>query len=454
MRGPATAGEGDERMSAASSSADGRAGPDGPVPGFCRDCLTPAAGAEARCRACGSPRLLRHPDLDHLHVAHVDCDAFFAAVEKRDDPSLRDKPVIVGGGKRGVVSTCCYIARIRGVRSAMPMFKALEACPDAVVIKPNGAKYAAVGREVRALMQSLTPLVEPLSIDEAFLDLAGTEKLHGAIPALTLARFARRVETEIGITVSVGLAPNKFLAKIASDLDKPRGFAVIGAAEAKAFLAPRPIGFIWGVGKAGQEKLAADGLRTIGQLQEIDEATLARRYGAMGLRLAKLARGIDDRRVSPHSVRKSVSSETTFDEDLVRREDLRPIVRRLCEKVSGQLKTLGIGGWTVTLKLKTRDFKIRTRSRRLHDPSQLADRLFQAADALLGPEADGTAYRLVGVGVSDLVDARAADPGDLADPNAARRAAAEKAVDALREKFGRTAVETGLVFGTRKPVKR
>ncbi|WP_342586262.1 DNA polymerase IV [Methylobrevis pamukkalensis] len=395
--------------------------------------------------------MLRHAELGALTIAHVDCDAFFAAIEKRDDPSLRDRPVIVGGGRRGVVSTCCYIARIRGVRSAMPMFKALEACPDAVVIKPNGTKYAEVGRQIREMMLALTPLVEPLSIDEAFLDLAGTERLHRASAAEVLARFARRVEAEVGITVSVGLSYNKFLAKIASDLDKPRGFAVIGRAEAPTFLARQPVSLIWGVGKASQEKLAGDGIRLIGQLQEMDAVTLARRYGAMGLRLAKLAHGEDARRVSTAGKRKSVSAETTFDEDLATLADLRPIARRLAEKVSAQLKSHGIGGQTVTLKLKTRDFRIRTRSRRLHDPTQLADRLFQTIDALLAPETDGTRYRLIGVGMSDLVEAKEADPGDLADPGAARRAAAEKAMDAVRQKFGKAAVETGLVFGSRKP---
>ncbi len=203
-----------------------------PKHGFCRDCLTPQTAIAKRCAVCGSPRLLHHPELYRLHVAHIDCDAFYAAVEKRDNPELRDKPVIVGGGKRGVVSTACYIARIRGVRSAMPMFKALEACPDAVVVPPDMEKYVRVGREIRTMMQALTPLVEPISIDEAFLDLAGTEKLHGLPPALVLARFARDVEREVGVTVSVGLSYAKFLAKVASDFNKPRGFAVIGEAEA------------------------------------------------------------------------------------------------------------------------------------------------------------------------------------------------------------------------------
>src|SRR5690606_31609317 len=238
-----------------------------PQHGFCRDCLTLQHDSGQRCERCGSPRLVRHPELYRLHLAHIDCDAFYAAIEKRDNPSLRDRPVIIGGGKRGVVSTACYIARIKGVRSAMPMFKALEACPEAIVIKPDMEKYVAVGREVRAMMQALTPLVEPVSIDEAFLDLTGTARLHGRPAAFVLADFAARVERDIGITVSVGLSYSKFLAKIASDMNKPRGFAAIGRAEAPSFLAGQPVTLIWGVGKAFAETLARDGIRSIGQLQ-------------------------------------------------------------------------------------------------------------------------------------------------------------------------------------------
>src|SRR5213079_1228250 len=237
--------------------------------------------------------LVRHHALPSLTLAHIDCDAFYATVEKRDNPELADKPVIIGGGKRGVVSAACYISRTYGVRSAMPMFKALALCPQAAVIPPDMAKYVRVGREVRHAMQTLTPLVEPLSIDEAFLDLAGTQRVHGMIPAKVLARFARDVERDIGITVSVGLSCNKFLAKIASDLDKPRGFATLGAEEAPAFLAPKPISLIFGVGKVAQQRFARDGMRTIGDLQRAGQRELTRRYGAEGARLFRLARGLD-----------------------------------------------------------------------------------------------------------------------------------------------------------------
>lgn len=414
--------------------------------GFCRDCFTPVRPDAHRCAACGSPRLLAHPEVGTLAIAHMDCDAFFAAIEKRDDPSLADKPVIVGGGRRGVVSTACYIARISGVHSAMPMFKALERCPDAVVIRPNFEKYVAASREVRRLMQELTPQVEPLSIDEAFLDLTGTEKLHKAAPAISLARLQKRIENEVGITASIGLSYNKFLAKVASDLQKPRGFAIIGEAEARTFLADKPIGLIWGVGRMTQQRLATDGLRTIGALQKMDEAELARRYGATGLRLARLSRGLDTRAVEPRSEAKSVSAETTFEHDLADADKLKAILRTLSEKVSARLKRATIAGATVTLKLKTSDFRTRTRSRHLSDPTQLADRIFSTGMSLLKPELDGTRFRLIGIGVSDFADPAMADPPDLVDTGARKRAAAEAAVDRVREKFGSSALGLGLTF--------
>ncbi|MDP9570597.1 UNVERIFIED_ORG: DNA polymerase-4 [Agrobacterium larrymoorei] len=419
-------------------------------PGFCRDCLAGQPEGTKRCRQCGSPRLLYHDELYDLSIAHIDCDAFYASVEKRDNPDLIDKPLIIGGGKRGVVSTACYIARIHGVRSAMPMFKALEACPDAVVIKPNMEKYSQVGRQVRTMMQDLTPLVQPISIDEAFLDLSGTERLHHDPPARVLAQFARRVEKEIGITVSVGLSYCKFLAKVASDLQKPRGFSVIGEREATRFLATRPVTTIWGVGKAFAAALEADGIRMISQLQEMEETDLMRRYGTMGQRLYRLSRGIDDREVHTNEPAKSVSAETTFFNDISRYEDLVPVLRSLSEKVAWRLKKNATAGQTVVLKMKTADFKSRTRNKRLEDPTQLADRIFRTGLSLLERETDGTKFRLIGIGVTDLCDPAQADPPDLVDKTAGRRAAAEAAMDKLREKFGKGAVETGYTFGAKK----
>jgi DNA polymerase-4 len=411
--------------------------------GFCRDCLTDVAPARTRCEACRSPRLLRHAELDRFAIAHIDCDAFYATIEKRDDPSLIDKPVIVGGGKRGVVAAACYVARTFGVRSAMPMFEALSRCPDAVVIRPNMSKYAEVGRTVRRAMFALTPLVDPLSIDEAFLDLAGTERLHGMSPAKVLARFAREIEHDLRITVSIGLSVNKFLAKIASDLDKPRGFAVLGESEAAAFLAPKPVGFIYGVGAASAARLAADGYRTIADLQRADQADLMRRYGEEGLRLWHLARGIDSRKVDAERETKSISAETTFERDI---GDLRPLEQHLwelTEKVSARLKAAELAGSTVTLKLKTADFKLRTRARRLSAPTQLAARIYAAGHDLLEREAGQTRFRLIGIGVSHLEEAEGDDLADLLDR---RTAQAEHAIDRLRAKFGRGAVIRGLAI--------
>ncbi len=427
-----------------------------PRPGFCRDCLEPQPRNGRRCGNCGSPRLLHHAELHDLAIAHIDCDAFYASVEKRDRPELRDRPVIIGGGRRGVVSTACYVARISGVRSAMPMFKALEACPDAVVIRPDMEKYARVGRQIRALMQELTPLVQPMSIDEALLDLTGTERLHRDSPARTLARFARRVESEVGITLSVGLSYCAFLAKVASDLDKPRGFSVIGEAEAISFLSGKPVTLIWGVGKAFAATLERDGIRTIGQLQAMEEGDLMRRYGSMGQRLYRLSRGMDARRITPDTEAKSISAETTFNSDLSSAEDLVPVLRRLSEKVAARLKAKGMAGHTVVLKLKTGDFRLRTRNRHLEDPTHLADRIFRTGLALLERELDGTRFRLLGIGVSELCDDHRADPPDFLDPQAMRRAHAESAVDLIRARFGGSSVETGYTFSPaagRKPEK-
>jgi len=378
-----------------------------------------------------------------LAVAHVDCDAFYATIEKRDDPSLAGEPLIVGGGKRGVVATCCYIARTFGVKSAMPMFEALRLCPQAKVIRPNMEKYVRVGREVRQMMLALTPLVEPLSIDEAFLDLRGTARLHGMSPAKVMARFAGEVERDLKITVSIGLSCNKFLAKIASDLDKPRGFAVLGAGEAQAFLAPRPVSFIYGVGKVSAARLARDGFHRIADLQNTSEIELTRRYGEEGRRLAQLARGLDARTVSADRETKSVSSETTFNQDISDFRSLERILWGLAEDVSARLKTKELAGATVTLKLKTSDFKIRTRARSLDSPTQLANRIFAAARNLLEHETDGTRFRLLGIGASTLAAADQADPADLVDGRAAQ---AEHAVDNVRARFGDDAVVRGLAF--------
>ena len=390
--------------------------------------------------------MLRHPEIHELAVAHVDCDAFFAAIEKRDRPELRDKPVIVGGGRRGVVATCCYVARINGVRSAMPMFQALKLCPDAVVVRPDHAKYSAVGREVRTLMRELTPLVEPVSIDEAFLDLSGTARVHAMSPARALARFSARVDRELGITVSVGLAPNKFLAKIASDLEKPRGFAVIGRADAMAFLADKPVRIIPGIGAAAAARLEKDGIRTVGDVRRFKPRDLARVHGSHGLELWRLAHGEDTRRVKPERETKSVSAETTFEEDISDPERLTAILWTLSERVSTRLKAAEFSGLRVTLKLKTTDFRSRTRSRTLESPTRLASRIFDTGKELLALEATGERFRLIGIGLEELRPIADGDPPDFAEPDRPRRIAAEDAVDRLRSRFGPAAVTRGIVF--------
>jgi DNA polymerase-4 len=413
------------------------------MPALCRDCLTPFDAGQ-RCPACRSPRVIAHPELFDLSIAHMDCDAFYASVEKRDNPDLRDKPVIIGGGRRGVVSTACYIARIKGVRSAMPMFKALALCPEAVVVKGRMDAYAEASRAIRKMMESLTPSVEPLSLDEAFLDLTGTAKLHGAPPAVMLARLVQRMETELGLSGSIGLSHNKFLAKVASDLDKPRGFSVIGRAETADFLRNKPVRMIWGVGQATQAALDAAGIRSFEDLRRWDRRDLAARFGGFGDRLWHLARGQDTRSVSPRNPVKSISKETTFAEDTAHDEILDGHLWRLAEQVADRAKARDLAGRVVTLKIKQANHAIVTRRHALHAPAQLADTIYREARTLLDRAGVEGPFRLIGVGLSDLVPGGAADDGgDLLDPSARRRAAAERATDAIRARFGSDAIIKG-----------
>ena len=414
------------------------------MPSLCRDCLARSEVAHRRCPACGGPRVLSHPELWDLSIAHLDCDAFYAAVEKRDDPSLRDRPVIVGGGRRGVVSTACYIARIRGVRSAMAMFQALRLCPDAAVVRPRGAAYVEASRAIRAMMDALTPAVEPLSLDEAFLDLTGTARLHGAPPAVTLSRLLLRIEAEVGVTASVGLSHNKFLAKLASELDKPRGFALIGRAETEATLAPMPVSRIWGVGAAMQGKLERTGVRSFADLRRWDRRDLAARFGHGGERLHDLARGIDARPVRAERAPKSISNETTFDADTADPSVLDGHAWRLAEKVAARAGARGLAGRVVTLKLKRADHRLLTRRTALREPTRSAGRIHAAASALLAPVAAEGPWRLLGVGLSDLAPGTDADrSGDLLDPQAAARTRAEDAMGAIRARFGDGAILKG-----------
>ena len=407
-----------------------------PAPTLCRDCLT-LSDTPGRCPACRSPRTVHHPELTSLAIAHLDCDAFYAAVEKRDDPTLADRPVIIGGGSRGVVSTACYLARLNGVRSAMPMFKALALCPEAVVIRPRMERYVEVSRTIRGMMLELTPAVEPLSLDEAFIDLTGTERLHHAPPIVLLARLQVRIERELGITASVGLSHNKFLAKIASDLDKPRGLKLIGRAETDEFLARQPVSIIWGVGRATLSALEREGIRTLSDLRSRDHKALILRFGSLGDRLHRLARGEDARRVTADRAPKSISHETTFSADVSDLDLLRWHLWTLCEQVSSRAKGHALAGATVTLKLKRADHGILTRRQTLETPTQMADRLYRTALPMLRRDIGSGPFRLIGIGLAGLIPAYGSDAtDDLLAPEMARRLAAERAADRIRARFG------------------
>jgi len=388
---------------------------------LCRACLSvtseaPEPKPAASCPDCGLPTLLAHSELFDLDLAHVDCDAFYASVEKRDQPELRDKPLIVGhAGGRGVVTTACYIARQFGPRSAMPMYKAMELCPDAVVIPPNMAKYREVSRQIRTLMTALTPMIEPISLDEAYLDLSPEHRLGKRPAAVELAELAKAVKTDVGITISIGLAANKFLAKLASDMQKPRGFSVIGRLEARSVLAPMSVKRIHGVGPATARMLEASGIHQIRQLQAMSEFELSTRFGKFGRRLAAYVQGNDPRVVMPSRETKSVSAETTFRQDKSVPSDLIDALLPLCERVSEALHKKGLAGGTVVLKLKTADFKTITRNRRAAVPTQKADVLASHASLLVRDIADGRYFRLIGIGVTDLTPAAQADPPDLFD---------------------------------------
>lgn len=407
---------------------------------ICRDCLHAADAPVERCPACASRRVVRHAELAALTIAHLDCDAFYASVEKRDRPELRDRPVIVGGGKRGVVSTCCYVARQYGVHSAMPMFRALKACPGAVVVKPDFRKYVAASEAIFGAVRELTPLVQTLSLDEAWIDLSGTERLNGGPPALQLVRLQKRIEDQTGLTVSIGLAPNRFLAKVASELDKPRGFSVIGS-EARALLAPKPVGVLPGVGPVFRKTLQSDGYATIGDLAAADVRDLVKRYGETGLRLHDLAHGRDARAVRPEHDRKGMSAETTFNEDLTAAADLEAELWPLCEKLASRARRDGVAGRAVVLKLRRADFRIVTRRVTLVEPVQTARALFAAGRALMAPEL-GRPYRLIGIGMGDVQDAVDA-PSALFDSPEVRTLKTETAIDRLRAKFGAAAVVAG-----------
>ena len=413
------------------------------MPAICRDCERIFDG-DGRCPSCRSPRTVAHPELLELSIAHMDCDAFYASVEKRDNPELRTRPVIVGGSKRGVVSTACYIARIRGVHSAMPMFRALRLCPDAVVVRPRMSAYAEASRRIRDMMEELTPAIEPLSLDEAFLDLRGTRRVHGAPPALMLVRLAKRMEDEVGVSGSIGLSHNKFLAKIASDLEKPRGFSVIGKRETVEFLADRPIGLIWGIGSVQKRRLESVGIRTFRDVHELGRERLESKLGGQGTRLWRLAHGEDARRVSRSRPMKSISNETTLEADTSDPDILDGHIWRLSERLADRAKAKDRAGRTVALKLKRHNHRLITRQATLDAPTQMAERIYSQGRQLFERVRDKGPFRLVGVGLNDISPAGPAETElEFLDQVSRNRMRTELASDEIRRKFGKDAIRKG-----------
>ena len=410
---------------------------------ICRECLSTFDSKVPYCANCQSLNLISHKEIEKLDIAHVDCDAFYASIEKRDNPKLKNSAVIIGGGKRGVVSTACYLARINGVRSAMPMYKALKLCPSATIIKPNMSKYRDASKKIQNLMNQLTPLTEPISLDEAFLDLSGTKKLHKKIPAVLLAELSKKISQEVGISVSIGLSYNKFLAKICSDLDKPRGFSLLGRSESKRFLSNQPVEILWGVGKILKRKLNDDGIKTIGQIRELNIKEVINRYGSIGSHIYSLSQGKDLRRVIPQRQIKSISHETTFENDISKKEVLEKKLWSLCEKVSKRSKEKGLGGYTITLKLKTKEFKLVSRSCTIDEPTQIGELIFQHSKALLDREDNNIKYRLIGVGISNLKDSELCDLYDLINVSKTKNAKIEYAIDDIRNKFGEDLIKKG-----------
>ena len=413
------------------------------ITSICRECLSTFDSKVLYCANCESLNLISHKEIEKLDIAHVDCDAFYASIEKRDNPKLKNSAVIIGGGKRGVVATACYLARIKGVRSAMPMYKALKLCPSATIVKPNMSKYRDASRKIQNLMNQLTPLTEPISLDEAFLDLSGTKKLHKKIPAVLLAELSKKINQEVGISVSIGLSYNKFLAKICSDLDKPKGFSLLGRGDSKKFLSSQPVEILWGVGKILKRKLNDDGIKTISQIEELGIKEVINRYGSIGSHIYSLSQGKDLRRVVPQRQIKSISHETTFENDISDKEVLEKKLWSLCEKVSKRSKEKGLGGQTITLKLKTKEFKLISRSCTIDEPTQIGELIFQNSKTLLDREDDKVKYRLIGVGISNLKDSELCDLYDLINISKTKNAKIEYAIDDIRNKFGKDLIKKG-----------
>ncbi len=376
--------------------------------------------------------------------AHLDMDAFYASVEVRERPELAGLPVVVGGTPegRGVVAAASYPARRYGIRSAMPMATALKRCPELVILRTRMSLYAAESRRIHEILERYTPLIEPLSLDEAFLDLRGSVRLFGPVPEIA-RRIKREISEELGLTASVGIAPVKFVAKIASDLGKPDGFLVVEPGELQAFLHPLPVGRLWGVGKVGEQAMRRLGLETIGDVARHDEDFMTRHFGRHGLHLLRLARGIDPREVVPDRETKSVSNETTFAADIADREELRAILMQLVEQVGWRLRHKELAGRTVQIKARYADFSTVTRAQTLAAPTSNTADIWRAASALLDRlPRPGAALRLIGVGVSGFED-EGAEQGDLFAAAVEEKTKVDRVADAIQEKFGIGVVRRG-----------
>ncbi len=373
-------------------------------------------------------------------ILHVDMDAFFASVEQRDQPEYRGKPVIVGGvGRRGVVSTASYEARKFGVHSALPMETARRRCPQGIFIAGDHDKYAAVSAQIMAILQNYSPLVEPLSLDEAFLDLSGMELIFTS-PVDIAREIKRRVSDELRLTVSAGLAPNKFLAKMASDLRKPDGLVVVKHGREQEFLAKLPIEKLWGVGAVTAKSLQAKGIVTIGQLALLEQADLKPFFGQSASTVFNLVRGVDDRPVVPERESKSIGAEETFPFDLTDVDEMRTALTVMADRVGARLRQENLAAWTVTLKLRYGNFQTLTRQRKLASPTQADETIYLTALELLAQRSDlNNGIRLLGITVSHFEPAERSAGSLFADREEKGRKIST-VMDRMREKFGPAAL--------------
>ncbi|MEM7070225.1 MAG: DNA polymerase IV [Pseudomonadota bacterium] len=378
--------------------------------------LKPDLDQQRRCAFCRSRSIIIHKELSQLCIAHIDCDSFFASVEKRDNPHLIDKPLIIGGRERGVVAAACYIARMYGVHSAMSMFEALKKCPKAVVLSPDIAKYRSVGQQIKTLMRNAALVVEPLSIDEAYLKLPLHTQKNKPAPCQILSALLKRIEYETGISASAGLSYNKMLAKLASDLDKPRGFSVIGQEEAIEFLASLPVSKLWGVGQAMEQKLKRMGLHHIGQLQQLDEGFLRQIFGKIGNLMHHFANAKDPREVKASTITKNISVETTFAHDIQSYSLLHDKLENQVQDLMQRMQKTNFSAHCLTLKLRDQNFQTHTRTRHFFAPTLNAQKTLEMAIYLLQLiYQPSKKYRLLGLGFSDLHPKDQADPPDLFD---------------------------------------